>query len=56
MLGDLIEEVNKVIVLWKRKRRDQSETGFEPQPVEVATPSKFLRSQSCIDDLVSLCT
>ncbi|DBB03126.1 TPA: hypothetical protein ACH3X1_013357 [Trebouxia sp. C0004] len=40
---DLISETNTLILGWKRKRKNKSDIAYVPEPVELATPSKFLR-------------
>ena len=54
-LANLINETSQLMATWKRKRGD-AETGFEPEPVELVTPTKFARlSESALADMVSTC-
>lgn len=54
MLAKLMEENSSVFVSLKRKRHEGVELGHDPAPVEVATPTKFLRfSETSLAELVS---
>ena len=42
-LGSLIDETSKVLATCTRKRSNATQTPYEPEPVDIYTPSKFAR-------------